>query len=120
MVGDLEAQICGRALLQALLGSFRKSTNSSVKSYGMKLKGTVVVSPDRGWTPEIRAVYLQNETVLIVARTRIEGTWRAYVDGVAGVSLETDTRHVLNSGTKMIENLARGYFPEFGNLPYAK
>jgi len=84
------------------------------------MKGRVVVSKEGGWKAEIRIMYLQNSEVMIVARTRIEGAWAAYIDGVAGVSLETDTKHVLEYGTKMIENLARGYFPEFEDLPYAR
>jgi len=92
-----------------------------VKSYGMKLKGTVVVSKaGEPWKAEVRIVYLQNNKVMVVARTRIEGAWAAYVDSIAGVSLEHDQQHVLAYGTKMTEGVAKGMFPEFANLPYAK
>jgi len=85
----------------------------------MKFHATVAVKP-QAWKAEVKVVYLQNEAVMVVARTRIEGSWAAFVDAAPRVSFTFDTEHVLDHGTKMTEGVARGLFPEFHDRPYAR
>lgn len=71
------------------------------------------------WKPEIRRYALASK-VLAVARTRIEGTWRAYIDAVPGKLHDVEQQYVLDRGDKMDEGMARMLFPEFNDLPYAR
>ncbi len=57
--------------------------------------------------------------VLVVAKTRVEGTWKAYVDAVPGNRHEDEMIEVLNDGDELREDIARILFPEFNELPYA-
>lgn len=56
--------------------------------------------------------------VLTVAKTRIEGSWAAYIDSVPGECHEGEAEDVLRHGDKLPENVARILFPEFTDLPY--
>jgi hypothetical protein len=58
--------------------------------------------------------------VLAVARTRVEGTWAAYIDAVAGVNHDYEKDVVLRNGDKLTEELAIAIFPEFKDVPYAR
>ncbi len=70
------------------------------------------------FVPTIRRRALATR-VLVVARTRIEGTWAAYCDAVPGDDHDREEHAVLNHGTKVHEPWARVIFPEFDDVPYA-
>lgn len=57
--------------------------------------------------------------VLVVAHTRVEGSWRAYCDAVNGIDHDMEMEGVLRFGDDIGEDLARFMFPEFADLPYA-
>ncbi len=57
--------------------------------------------------------------VLVVARTRVECAWAAYVDAVPGLDHRAEVEPVLNYGSKLDERLARILFPAFDDVPYA-
>lgn len=58
--------------------------------------------------------------VLVVAATRVEGTWKAYCGAVPGVRHKEEVAAVLRSGDQVGEDLARHLFPGFRDLPYAE
>jgi hypothetical protein len=58
--------------------------------------------------------------VLVVARTRIECAWRAYIAAVLGIYHDIETKGVLDYGTPLDEAVARVLFPEFAEVPYAE
>jgi len=58
--------------------------------------------------------------VLIVARARHEGTWRAYVTPVPGKNHEEELRRWREHGSQMTEAEARPFFPQLKDLPYAR
>jgi len=69
------------------------------------------------WTPIIRTCSLAMK-VLVVARTRIEGSWSAYCDAVPGNNHDVERAAVLANGCKISEGVARAMFPMFDELPY--
>lgn len=69
------------------------------------------------WTPTVRIHALASK-VLVVARTRIEGTWSAYCDAVPGDSHNKEWPAVLANGDKLMEEIARILFPQFDDIPY--
>lgn len=71
------------------------------------------------WKPTIRMFPL-HETVLCVAQTRVEGTWKAYCRAVLGHNHDVEATVVLLLGNQMPENTARTLFPEFKGVPYAR
>lgn len=71
------------------------------------------------WKPIIRRRALASR-VLVVARTRIECAWAAYIDAVPGMRHEEEVDQVLNYGAKLDESIARSLFHEFAGVPYAK
>ena len=70
------------------------------------------------WEPVVRLRALHPD-VLAVARTRIEGTWAAYVAAVPGEDHDWEAEHVLDRGTKLPFDVAKAVFPAFAELPYA-
>ena len=72
----------------------------------------------RAFEPLIRARALSSR-VLVVARTRVECAWAAYVDAVPGMDHRREREPVLDHGAKVDETLARVLFPEFADVPYA-
>jgi len=58
--------------------------------------------------------------VLVVARTRVECAWCAYIDAVPGVNHDIEKEEVLRTGTKLLEEQARVLFPQFNEVPYAR
>ncbi|KKK66155.1 hypothetical protein LCGC14_2264450 [marine sediment metagenome] len=72
----------------------------------------------KNWTPMIRTHALASK-VLVVAQTRIEGTWAAYCDAVPGDNHGIEREAVLARGDKLIEEIARVLFPEFADIPYS-
>jgi len=71
------------------------------------------------WRPDISSIALHSE-VLVVAKTRIEGTWKAYCAPVAGVNHKEEIREVLRNGVEVYEEYAVVMFPIFEGVPYAK
>lgn len=57
--------------------------------------------------------------VLTAARTRVIGTWAAYVYVVPGLDHRVERDLVLSHGTKLQEKVARALYPEFDGMPYA-
>jgi hypothetical protein len=72
----------------------------------------------RTFEPIIRARALSSR-VLVVANTRIECAWAAYVDAVPGFNHRHERAAVLETGAKVDEAVARVLFPEFADIPYA-
>lgn len=70
------------------------------------------------WEPIIHRQALASR-VLVVAKTRIECAWSAYVDAVPGVDYDREEEAVLRRGTRVGESLARLLFPRFNEIPYA-
>ena len=58
--------------------------------------------------------------VLVVARTRINCAWCAYIAAVPGVDHEIEKEEVLRTGKKLPEDTARTLFPEFDDVRYAR
>ena len=58
--------------------------------------------------------------VLIVATTRLEGTWKAYADAVPGMTHDNEWQMVLRNGDELPEAVARVLFPFFEEVPYAR
>ena len=58
--------------------------------------------------------------ILVVAVTRIEGRWKAYIGVVPGVNHDNEWREVWKDGDQLEERFARPMFPEFDHLPYAR
>ena len=57
--------------------------------------------------------------VLVVAQTRVECAWRAYIAAVSGMDHRAEIQAVADYGTTLHEPLARLLFPEFNDIPYA-
>jgi len=72
-----------------------------------------------GWKPFVTRTAL-HATVLIVARTRIEGTWKAYCGSVPGWNHDNEMDPVLRNGDRVPEHIARACFKCFEGIPYAK
>ena len=70
------------------------------------------------WRPYIRRHELAMR-VIAVAKTRIEGSWAAYIDAVPGDNHDRETPAVLERGAKLREPVARVLFPELEGVPYA-
>ena len=58
--------------------------------------------------------------VLAVAKTRVEGTWSAYCDAVAGQDHDYEKAAVLRTGCKLLKEHAKAIFPELADIPYSK
>ena len=71
------------------------------------------------WTPVVTRRALARR-VLAIARTRIEGSWAAYIDAVPGINHELEQDEVLHNGEKLMEETARSLFPSFNEIPYAR
>ena len=74
--------------------------------------------PDGERWPAIRWFALDSR-VIVAAQTRIEGTWKAYISAVPGISHETEFDSVLRNGTEISEHIARVLFPMFEDMPYS-
>ena len=72
----------------------------------------------REWKPIVRMRALHTQ-VLVVARTRIEGTWKAYIAPVPGYDHLKERDAVLRNGSPVDKELACYLFPEFKGIPYA-
>lgn len=58
--------------------------------------------------------------VIAVARTRIEGTWQAFIDSVPGENHRNEMEGVFRHGCTVPEAIAIILFDEFEDVPYAK
>ena len=58
--------------------------------------------------------------VLVVARTRVEGTWKAYVFPVPGNSHEAEKHLWREHGSQLEESTARTLFGFLEDVPYSK
>lgn len=72
----------------------------------------------RTWRPHVVWCPLAMK-VLVVAQTRVEGTWSAYCDAVPGVNHSQEYQEVLRHGDKLLEEHARMLFPQLDDIPYA-
>jgi hypothetical protein len=71
------------------------------------------------WQPTFQKKALHRQ-VLVVAKTRIEGAWNAYIFPVEGKSHEAEWPAWETEGVKLQEDTARTLFGYFGDgLPYA-
>jgi hypothetical protein len=70
------------------------------------------------WQPVVRWRALSAK-VIVVARTRIEGRWAAYIDAVPGKDHYDEYAAVLDYGAKLEARIARALFPMFDEVPYA-
>jgi len=71
------------------------------------------------WKPYVTRIALHRQ-VLVVAKTRIEGTWKAYCAPVLGENHDEEWRNVLRCGSQLPENWGRALFPELKEVPYAR
>lgn len=71
------------------------------------------------WQPYERRVALDRQ-VLVLARSRQEGAWKAYCGAVLGMDHDMEVDKVRREGTQLPEIVARALFPEFEGVPYAK
>ena len=76
------------------------------------------VEEARAFEP-LRHVRALSSRVLAVAQTRVECTWRAYIDAVPGQRHEYEWQAVAAHGATLPEEIARFLFPEFKEVPYA-
>ena len=77
---------------------------------------------DCPWEPVIRWTAMHRQ-VMVVARTRVEGKWAAYIAPVPGMNHEVEAiaePGPLTNGVKVDEKIARLLFSEFDGIPYAK
>ena len=58
--------------------------------------------------------------VLCVARTRIEGTWKAYIFPVPGNSHEDEKHLWRTEGEQLEESVARSLFGSLEDIPYSR
>jgi hypothetical protein len=57
--------------------------------------------------------------VMVIARTRIEGTWKAYCFPVPGRNHDEEETLWREHGSQVRERVARALFPEFDSLRYS-
>ena len=72
----------------------------------------------RGWEPQV-AVFALSRRVLVVANTRIEGRWKAYIDAVPGEDHDKEWQDVRRHGGTVPHEIARVMFLAFADIPYA-
>ncbi len=70
------------------------------------------------WEPMYDRIALGRQ-VLVVAVTRVEGKWAAYIGAVPGTYHDTEWRAVRENGDKLQEVIARAIFPTWAPIPYA-
>lgn len=58
--------------------------------------------------------------IVVVAQTRVEGTWKAYVGYTDERSHKDAIPEVLAHGAAIREPIARAIFQKFKDLPYAR
>ena len=58
--------------------------------------------------------------VMVVAKPRVEGTWKAYIGAVPGMNHPEEIEEVLRQGATVPERIARAAFPSFDDTSYAR
>ena len=58
--------------------------------------------------------------IVVVAKTRIEGTWKAYIGSTKERRHEDAVPVILMRGAPVHEAMARALFPHFKDLPCAR
>lgn len=71
------------------------------------------------WKPHI-FMYPLDTKVLVAARTRIEGKWKAYCGVVDGYDHDQEVHGVLLNGSPIAEDIARSMFPKLKDVPYSR
>jgi hypothetical protein len=69
------------------------------------------------WTPVLIYKPIHSK-VLLVAKTRIEGTWSCYVTPVPGHNHDEEICLWENHGVKLHRLMAQAAFPQFNDIPY--
>ena len=77
------------------------------------------VEEARSWEPIIRRRAL-HRNILVVAKTRVEVGWKAFIAPVAGINHDDEWEGVATTGTDIGEILARAMFPEFEGVRYSR
>jgi hypothetical protein len=72
----------------------------------------------KDWAPRLAWRALDSR-ILVAAKTRVEGTWAAYIAPVPGEDHDAEYREVLKTGTKLEQEIAVVIFPYFAGIPYA-
>lgn len=83
-----------------------------------KLEFPETLEEANDWSPYV-AVTPLHQQVLTMARTRVEGTWSAYVFPVDGLDHLSEAKEWRVEGSKLPEAVARAIFPELDLVPYA-
>jgi hypothetical protein len=86
---------------------------------------SAITFPRRGsddvhtWTPYVRFIALAPK-VGVMARSRIEGAWSAYITDIPGISHRAELQErTFDRANKLSESVARAIFPEFEGVAYA-
>lgn len=61
-----------------------------------------------------------DHNILVVATTRIENKWKAYIKCVPGKNHDDEWEEVLKHGSEIDEKIARILFPQFKEMEYAE
>jgi hypothetical protein len=59
-------------------------------------------------------------TIGIVAVSRDDGGWNAYMTAVSGVNADRDAEYVADFGCYLREVEGRAFFPQFKDKPYSE
>ena len=71
------------------------------------------------WQAHIRYHALGDSHVMVVAVTRIECAWRAYIGAVPGIDHDKEWQAVRREGGTLEEAVALAIFPQFKGVRYA-
>ena len=71
------------------------------------------------WKP-IQVRHMLHRQVMVVARTRIEGAWKAYCFPVPGENHDDEEVRWKQDGVQLAEPIARAMFGFFEGVPYAR
>ena len=63
--------------------------------------------------------FMLHREVMVLAVTRIEGTWKAYSFPVPGKNHDDEQALWKEEGTQLPEHIARSIFGHLENMPYA-
>lgn len=85
----------------------------------MKLHFPKTTEEVKLWKPTVKYRSLDRR-IIVVATTRIEGSWSAYIGAVDGLCHDKEYFEVLKNGAKLDENIARSIFFEFTDIPYSR
>lgn len=69
------------------------------------------------WEEQV-CVEALHSRILVVAKTRIEGAWSAYIFPVAGMDHREEWHAWKADGNKLESAIAKAIFPQWSELPY--